>query len=58
MDRIKYGEEARFAGVSPAPDERCPVCWAKPGEYHYQGCVEEECPQCHEVKKKCSCTEC
>ena len=42
MDRIKYGEEQRFIGNPPAADERCSVCWAKPGEYHEKGCKEEE----------------
>jgi len=42
MNRVKYGEEKRFAGSPPAADERCSVCYAKPGEFHYQGCGEEE----------------
>ncbi len=41
MDRVPYGKENRFVGKPPLPDERCPVCYAKPGEFHYQGCSEE-----------------
>ncbi len=36
MKRIKFGEERR----------KCPECEVNNGEYHKEGCDQEECPIC------------
>lgn len=55
-DPVPYGEEEEYQSFDSQPIEACEVCGAMPGRLHHPGCSNEECPECGDNYKICSCT--
>ena len=64
---VKCGEERQFGSMcTPLLRSRaeeqfylvgCGSCGVATGEYHHEGCREEECPRCNDKLVKCACNE-
>ncbi len=50
---VRWGDEIRWGPFEAAG--RCAVCWTPVGGVHHPGCVDEECPACHEQAVMCGC---
>lgn len=50
--RIHYGDETR---LQQPGRQTCADCGCKRGEYHGEGCAQEECPSCYGMLIGCSC---
>jgi hypothetical protein len=54
--RFKYGDEPGCLSVDPAFSEiPCHDCGVIKGQYHVDGCDQEECPNCHRQLLGCDC---